>query len=147
MKFLLRVSISRKHWYKFLQFLVGLLQRPYIQHTTTTTTTLKRNFRAQFLIKKLLLYMYKKRLQVSRFLSSCIKVIKYSISPMQIRLCRIATALNYPLLSQSNLQLTRNRGLEQFRVASLPDTNDVNLSSNNRSAMLKYRHLFKELCL
>ncbi len=38
-------------------------------------------------------------------------------------------------------QLARNRGLEQFRVTSLHDTNDVKLSINHSSAMLKYLHL------
>ncbi len=49
-------------------------------------------------------------------------------------------------------QLTKNRALKQFRVSSLQDTNDVKLSCNHSSAMLKYLALitydnYFELCL
>ncbi len=36
--------------------------------------------------------------------------------------------------------------MEQFRVASLQDTNDVRLSSNHGSAMLKYLLLILSVC-
>ena len=68
---------------------------------------------------------------------------RYSNTPIRQTFCKSATALNHTLLSQSDLQLARNRGLEQFTVASLQDTDDVKFSSNHSSAMLKYLPLMK----